>query len=355
LTSKYLPQTGFKLLVWPSELGYNTTLFQIWFEQRALMKESVRKILSLVANPAGHGEEAKDRAARDFERARRQAFIQDSLSVIRYEPVDLLPFETVRERLHLGSKSYLGVQETPLDQIVGSVSRYEDFTRTFMPRKTSTRRRWEKLEKLAESSGWPPIEVYKVSDAFFVRDGNHRVSVARQLGLDTIEAHVWEYSSRVPLETDDDLDDLILREEYLEFLNDTRLDQLRPEQSIILTIPGGYWELEEHIAVYRHWLSLEQRRDIPWPEVVAGWYDSVYTPLTHKIQTADILNFFPGRTEADLAVWILRHQERLERRYGGAEVLPSKAAEDFVERTRANPFRRIQAWIERKFFGKPVS
>jgi len=54
-------------------------------------------------------------------------------------------------------------------------------------------------------------------------------------------------------------------------------------------------------------------------------------------------------------VWILRHQEKLERRYGGAEVLPSKAAEDFVERARANPFRRILAWIERKFFGKPVS
>ena len=321
----------------------------------ALMKESVRKILSLAADPRGQRETSEDRAARDFERARRRAFMQDILSMVRYEPVDLLPFETVRERLRLGSKSYLGVQEIPLDQIVGSVGRCEDFTRTFMPRKTSTRQRWEKVDKLAQISGWPPIEVYKVSHTYFVRDGNHRVSVARQFGTEKLEAHVWEYPTRVPLESDDDLDDLILRAEYLEFLDDTRLDQLRPGQSIILTIPGGYWELENHMAVFRHWLSLEQRREISWPELVASWYDTVYMPIIQKIKEENILNFFPGRTEADLAVWILRHQEKLERRYGGEDVLPSQAAEDFVERTRANPFRRIQAWIERKFFGKPVS
>jgi hypothetical protein len=319
------------------------------------MKESSRKILSLLADPLGQRKRAKEQAARDFERAHWRAFMQDILSVARYEPTDLLPFEEVRQKLRLGSNSYLGIREIPLAQIVGSVSRYEDFTRTFMPRKTSTRHRWENLDKLADGSGWPPIEVYKVSDTYFVRDGNHRVSVARQLGAETIEAHVWEYPTRVPLEPDDDLNDLILRAEYLEFLDDTHLDQLRPEQSIILTIPGGYWELEEHIAVYRHWLSLEQGRDIPWPEVVTSWYDSVYVPLIKKIQAEEILAFFPGLTEADLVVWILRHQEKLERRYGGEDVLPSQAAEDFVERTRANPLRRLQAWIERNFFGKPVS
>ena len=319
------------------------------------MKQSFRTVLSLAADPHSRRDDEKERAVRDFERAHRRAFIQGILSMIRYEPVDLLPFETVRQRLHLGGKSYLGVQEIPLDRIVGSLSRYEDFTRTFMPRKTSSRHRWEKIDRLADGGGWPPIEVYKVSDTYFVRDGNHRVSVARQLGADTIEAHVWEYASRVPLEPDDDLDDLILRSEYLEFLDDTRLDRLRPEQSIILTIPGGYWELEEHIVVYRHWLGLAQRRDIPWPEAVATWYDTIYVPLIKKIRAENILGFFPGRTGADLVVWILRHQEKLERRYGGQEVPPSQAAEDFVERTRSNPLRRVQAWIERKFFGKPVS
>ena len=77
-------------------------------------------------------------------------------------------------------------------------------------------------------------------------------------------------------------------------------------------------------------------------------------PLIKKIQEEEILSFFPGRTAADLVVWILRHQEKLERRYGGEAVLTAEAAVDFAERTRANPLRRIQAWIERRFFGKPV-
>lgn len=318
------------------------------------MKDFPRRIFSLAANPLGQRNQSAKQAGRDFERAHWRAFIQDTLSLLRYQPTNLLPFEAVREKLHLGSKFYVGIRDIPLEQIVGSLSRYEDFTRTFMPRKASTRRRWENLEKLADSRGWPPVEVYRVSDTYFVRDGNHRVSVARQLGVETIEAHVWEYPSRVPLEADDDLDDLILREEYLEFLNDTQLDQLRPEQSIILTIPGGYWELEEHIAIYRHWWGLESRQELPWLGAVANWYDTIYLPLIKKIQDEEILSLFPGRTAADLVVWILRHQEKLERRYGGEEILPSQAAQDFVTRHRSNPLRRIWAWIERKFFGKPV-
>lgn len=312
------------------------------------------QVLSLMANPLGQRNRKEERAARNFERAHWRAFIQDALSLIRYEPADLLPFEAVREKLRLGSKSYLGVQEIPLRQIVGSMNRYEDFTRTFMPRKTNTRRRWEQVDKLAGSSGWPPIEVNKVSDIYFVRDGNHRVSVARQLELDTIEAHVWEYTTRVPLESDDDLDDLIQRQEYLEFLDDTKLDQLRPDQWIILTQSGGYWELEEAIAIHRHWHSLEHGQELPWHEVVADWYDNVYLPLATRIQQEGILAFFPGRTEADLVVWVLRHWEKLERAYGGEEMLPDEVVRDFAERTRANLPRRFLAWIERTFLGRAI-
>jgi hypothetical protein len=316
-----------------------------------------RKILTLAANPRGHRDAAQERTAHNFEQARRRAFIQDLLAYIRYEPVDLLPFEVVREKLHLGHKSYRGLEEVPLDQIVGSVGRYEDFTRTFMPRNASTRPRWENIDSLMDSGGWPPIELYKVSDTYFVRDGNHRVSVARQLGMETIEAHVWEYFSRVPLEADDELDDLILRQEYLEFLEDTELDQLRPDQYIILTLPGGYWELEESIAVHRHWQNWERTEaqgEMTWLEAVADWYDHIYLPLAYKIQESDILSFFPGRTEADLVVWVLRHWEKLERDYGGEDIPPAEVVKDFIARTRANPLRRMSAWIERRILGKRV-
>ena len=317
-------------------------------------KDDARKTLTLAADPRGHRNRVRTRTSRDFEQAHRWAFMHDALSLVRYGPADLLPFEAVREKLNLDTRSYLGIQEVPLDKIVGSVGRYEDFTRTFMPRKTNTRPRWESIDSLVDSGGWPPIELYKVSDTYFVRDGNHRVSVARQLGMDTIEAEVWEYPTRVPLETDDDLDDLILRSEYLEFLDDTQLDRLRPDQYIVLTLPGGYWELEESIAIHRHWDSLEQKKDISWLEAVTNWYDKIYLPLITKIQNEDILSFFPGRTESDLAVWVLRHWEKLERDYGGEDVAPDEAVEDFAERARSNIPRRVLSWVERKVMGKPV-
>lgn len=317
-------------------------------------KDLSRKALSLAADPLGKHNTAKEQAARNFERAHWRAIIQDMLAIIRYEPVDLLPFEEVRKKLRLGSNFYLGVQDIPLAQIVGSVSRYEDFTRTFMPRKINTRERWERIDRLVNTSQWEPIEVYKVSDTYFVRDGNHRVSVARQLDMETIEAHVWEYLTRVPLEPDDDIDDLIIRAEYLEFLEDTYLDELRPDQYIILTQPGDYWKLEEAIAIHRHWQSQECRAEVPWLEAVADWYDNIYLALINKIREEDILSFFPGRTEADLVLWVLRHWEKLEREDSGEEVLPAEVVEDFAERVRANIPQRVWAWVERIFLGKPV-
>jgi hypothetical protein len=308
-----------------------------------------RKTLSLAADPTGRRKTARARATRDFQQATQRAFLEDTLALVRRhrQPSNLLPFEQVREKLQLGQKSYLGIAEIPLAQIVGSVGRYTDFTRTFMPRKAEIRQRWEQVDRLAERGGWPPIEVYKVSDTYFVRDGNHRVSVARQLGMDTIEAKVWEYPTRVPLESDDDLDDILVRAEYLEFLEDTELDRLRPDQRIILTIPGGYWKLEDDIASYRYWQEWAEDCDLTWDETITGWYDNVYLPIVEKIRTEDVLGYFPGRTEADLVVWVLLHRDKLEIAQNFEDVMPDQAAEDFAKRTKSNPWRRLLGWLGR--------
>jgi hypothetical protein len=71
---------------------------------------------------------------RDWKRARHAAFVQDVLAIFRQRPVDLLPFEGVREQLQLRERQYLGLQDVPLDNIIGSVGRYQNFTRDFFPR-----------------------------------------------------------------------------------------------------------------------------------------------------------------------------------------------------------------------------
>ena len=270
---------------------------------------------------------------RDFDRSRRKAFFQTILSLIKSKSIDLLPFEEVREQLWLRNLQYRGLQEVPLDQIVGSVGRYRDFTRTFLPRSDGLRERWASVEDRVKEGGLPPVELYKVGDAYFVRDGNHRVSVARAQNVPDIEAFIWEYPSLVPLSPGDDLDDLLIKRGYVTFLEKTHLNALRPDQQIEFTAPGRYRDLLEHITVHRYYLGQENNRKIPNEEAVTSWYDNIYQPIIRAIRKQGILKQFPGRTEADLYIWVSRWQHELSKRYGKL-ISAEEAVDDFAERDR---------------------
>ncbi len=272
-------------------------------------------------------------AARHFQQARMQAFWQEVWALLRGKSIDLLGFEEVKHRLRLRDERYLGLKEIELDKIVGSVGRYKDFTRSFLPRTNAVRSRWQRLDAMARGpEGFPPIEVYKIGDVYFVIDGNHRVSVARALGAKTIEAYVTELPTPVPLEPDTKPDDLLIKEGYADFLRETHLDQIRPGSQVILTEPARYRLLIEHISVHRYFMGLEQKRDISWEEAVASWYDNVYMPMVELIRKYDVLSHFPGRTEADLYAWLIKHQEALRLQLGGESITPEEAVEDFLKK-----------------------
>lgn len=274
---------------------------------------------------------AVSQAARHFNSARMSAFWQDIWAFITRKNIDLLRFEEVKQRLRLRDERYLGLQEVDLDKIVGSVGRYKDFTRSFLPRTNAIRSRWQRLDAMARGAeGFPPIEVYKVGDAYFVIDGNHRVSVARQLGAKTVEAYVTELPTPVPVDASISTDDLMIKEGYADFLRETKLDQVRPDSEVLLTEPARYRNLIEHISVHRYFLGIDQDRPVAWEEAVASWYDNVYMPMIELIRKYDVLEFFPGRTEADLYAWLIKHQEALRLHHGGDEVTPEDAVEDFL-------------------------
>lgn len=138
-------------------------------------------------------------AVQDFRRARRQAAIQEVLARLGGKSLRLLAFEEVRTHLAEQTPLPRGLKEIPLDAIVGSVGRYADFNRQFLPKLESQLGRWARVRIATENKGLPPIEVYQLGKVYFVLDGNHRVSVARQLGAKSIEAHVTEISLEVPL------------------------------------------------------------------------------------------------------------------------------------------------------------
>lgn len=271
-------------------------------------------------------------ALEDFNRVRRRAVMEQLLARLSGRSADLLDYDDVRRKLRLQNTAARGLQEIPVDAIVGSVGRVQDFTRSFMPKQSSDARRWARVKAvMTDMTGVPPIEVYQVGDAYFVIDGNHRVSVARELGAPTIQAYVTEVKTRVPLTTEDDWEALIAKERYAEFLEATNLDRLRPEADLQMTMCGQYRVLLEHIAVHRHFLGIEQEREIPYGEAVTSWYDHVYLPLVQLIRERGVLRDFPQRTEADLYLLLAEHRAGLQEALGwqvGVETAVSNMAQE---------------------------
>lgn len=266
----------------------------------------------------------------DFARARRKAFLQSIADIVTQRPSDLVPLEEVRSRLNIRGSAYRGLQQVPLDKIVGSEGRYADFDRRFLPRQVQTQARWQSVDlaHLADVA-LPPVELYKLGQVYFVKDGNHRVSVARSLGQTEIDAYVTEYLVDVPLDERLSVRDLLLKEEYSDFLEWTNLAALRPQQRIELSALGGYLELIEHINTHRYYLAQQREADVSNDEAVASWYDTVYLPVVEMIRQHMILEQFPGRTEADLYLWIMKHRQSLTE-ISGIDPGPEVATLDYA-------------------------
>lgn len=275
--------------------------------------------------------ESLSTAKSDFRRARGRAALQSILAKITGGNSELLSYEDVRRKVRASGVVSRTVQEVPLDAIVGSVGRYQDFTRTFLPKQDSDQDRWARVKvATAGMTGLPPVELYQIGEAYFVADGHHRISVARAVGSTLIQAYVTEVRSKVPLEVDSSPDDLLLKAEEAEFLTRTNLDEMYPDIDLRVTCPGRYHTLIEHIDVHRHYMGLEQQREIPYPEAVSHWYEHVYLPTVRIINEQGILHDFPERTEADLYVWIGRHRADLEEQLGW-DVPVGPAAADLAD------------------------
>ncbi len=270
-------------------------------------------------------------AVSDFREARRKAWMHQILSSLTGESTQLLSYEDVRKQLKGRAGSEQGLRDIPLDAIVGSVGRYTDFSRSFLPLQDSDAERWARIKVATTGmAGLPPIEVYQIGDAYFVKDGNHRVSVARELGADYIQAYVTKVNTKVPLEPDTDPNDLIIKAEYADFLETTHLDEIRPQADLTVTAPGKYEQLLEHIRLHQYFMGHDLQRDISWEEAVGHWYDAVYRPTVEIIQASNLLEEFPDRTETDLYLWLTEHKAAVEETLGW-EVAPETAAKNLVD------------------------
>ena len=195
------------------------------------------------------------KALDDYKKARRGAAVQELMArlVGNTEDTELLSYDEVRQQLRAIEKSAEHLEEIPLDAIVGSVGRYHDFTRKFLPKSSINEDRWARVMASSQGlSGLPPIEVYRIGEVYFVRDGNHRVLVARQMGSATIQAYVTIVETKVDLTPDFTPDELIIKSEQVKFLEKTRLDRIASSADLSTTKAGAYPTLLEHIEIHRY-------------------------------------------------------------------------------------------------------
>lgn len=280
-------------------------------------------------------------AREDFEQALRKGFWRSVLGWFNKSTNQLLAFDEVRKYLPVQGQYDVGVRQIPIEKIIGSVGRYNDFDRAFLPRHRHIRSRWVSIDlaKLKEIE-LPPIEVYKIGEAYFVKDGNHRVSVAREKGQKYIDAYITEIVTDIPIDENTDINWLVRMHEKSEFYQKTRLNELRPEANIELTLPGMYPKLMEHIEVHRWYMGEKRGSEVPFEEAVVSWYDEVYSPLIKVIQELGICKEFPGRTSADLYLWIIEHLYYLREEFR-QEIKLEDAARSFAEGYSPNPVRKL--------------
>jgi hypothetical protein len=275
-----------------------------------------------------------EQSDRDFSRARRRAFLRKVGAYLRRDPGSnrLLSFDEVKDALGAASQVYLGMREVPVSQIVGSVGRHRDFDRAFLPSKPDLGTRWRRIDEIMDRGGeLPPVSLYKIGDVYFVQDGNHRVSVARQRGVEMLDAEVVELRSRVPLGSALTARDLLHKLEHRHLLERLPFDRVLPEIKVQFSDVSDYRKLATYVEAHGFRLSQLWRRYVSPEEVLRDWYEYGYRPIAEMIREERILDAFPDRTELDLYLWIVYHRERLALEARDEKISPQAAKDDILK------------------------
>jgi hypothetical protein len=267
----------------------------------------------------------------DFDKARRRRTLARLGARLRGRPGDvdqILPFEEVVRALGRRGERQLGLQTIPLESIVGTVDRSREFDREFRPTSGRPRDRWQRIAAaMRRGQAMPPIEVYRVGDLHFVQDGHHRVSVAKALGHDTIDAYVTEVLTEEPAPAGSRLSDLLLKDHRRVFRERVPLPDAAMAR-IQLDDPWDYSVLAEGIEAWGFRLIQEEREFIDRAEVARLWFEREYVPVVEMLKEADLIG---DRTEAEAYLQLSAERYRLLRTH--------EWNEEVIERLRHRPDR----------------
>jgi hypothetical protein len=217
---------------------------------------------------------------------------------------------------------------------VGSEGRFKDFNKFFLPKSNYIRSRWERVDTaLIESIILPPIRLYEVGGVYFVRDGNHRVSVAKAQGVENIDAEVTSLVSEImisPGMTTDDIRRAVLKMEKDVFYEKTEFGALTGCETLDFSWPGRYDVVYNHILVHKYFVNQHFTGELPFSDALVSWYDNVYDPIIQIIDAEGVVSNFTRNTPSDLYIFIVKRWDELKEKYG-MDYSAVDAARDFTK------------------------
>ena len=240
-----------------------------------------------------------------YPRARRRAVWRRFVDRLRgrSRPA-LLEFESVMDHCGCVNQSHLGLRSIRVADIAGSFGRAAQFDRDFVPRSEAVRRRWESLEARFPEGVFPPIEVYKVSEAYFVVDGHHRVAIARHRSIEFIDAWVTEIQTDAEITSATDAVDLLYLQQKRLFMEESALAQVRPSAAIDFLRPEAFTQLLQIIQAHGFRLAQQLGRSISAARAAAHWCDEVFEPSVAILREEGLPEAFPYKPEAALYLWV---------------------------------------------------
>lgn len=271
----------------------------------------------------------------DFYKARNRALFNEVQHFLKPDEASLISFSDIKQLLKPSNEVYKGMQVVPINLIVGSEGRYRDFDNHFFPKSLHLKERWEHIDMAhLQDVNLPPISLYELGGLYFVRDGNHRVSVARARGIENIDAEVVSLQSEIKLNVGDTKEKMVkqvINYEKRVFYSETNFGDITDYWRLDFSTTGQYDVIYNHILIHKYYINQDKTEEISMTDAIMSWFNTVYLPVIHVIEHQHIMKRFPHRTMGDMYVWIIKYWDNLKKKFGQDFSL-DKAAEDFTEK-----------------------
>ncbi len=297
-------------------------------------------------------------AESDFARARNKALFNEIQHLLTPEEAAMISLKAVRKVIKTQSETYIGMKVIPINKIVGSEGRYKDFDNQFFPKRSIIRERWEHVdEAVIKDIVLPPIKVYELGGLYFVRDGNHRVSVAKAKGVEFIDAEVVSLQTEIklsPVRTLAGMMKQIIAYEKRNFYFETNFGDITDYWVLDFSTAGQYDVIYNHILTHKYFINQNKKEEIPMEDAILSWFNNVYLPVVTTIQKYKIMKYFKKNTISDLYVWIIRFYDELKKKFGD-ELPLDQIVYDIKKQKKFSVISRIKNFVKRYILKKEIS